>query len=393
MPNPLRAAVVGTGFIGRVHVRSARLAGAQVVGVVASSPERSAEAAKSLEVPRTFASGIEAARDKDVDVIHICTPNSLHMEVAKAALEAGKHVVCEKPLATSLQDARMLTDLARSKGLIGTVPFINRYHPMVREARSRVQSDETETPCDPSSASGGIPRGTGKLYLIQGSYLQDWLMQAGDTNWRVDAAAGGKSRAFADIGSHLCDVLEWITGERFSSLIATLGTPIAERSAAASRVAFQASGEVKETKAVTTEDVACLILRTERGTLASLTISQVSAGRKNRLWFELDGAQQSVIFDLENPEQLWIGRRDGMTLLVRDPSQGSAEQRRLAWLPGGHAQGWGDCFEAFVRDTYAAIRGESHIGLPTFAAGARSMSIVEAVLRSSANNQWTSITA
>jgi predicted dehydrogenase len=374
MSKPLRAAVIGTGFIGSVHVRSARLAGAEVVGVAASSPERSAEAAKSMDVPRGFASGLEAARDKDVDVIHICTPNSLHMEVAKAALEAGKHVVCEKPLATSLQDARVLSELAKNKGLVGTVPFINRYHPMVREARSRVQSDET-----------------GKLYLIQGSYLQDWLMQAGDTNWRVDAGAGGKSRAFADIGSHLCDVIEWITGERFTSLIATLGTPIAQRSAAASRVAFQASGEVKETKAVDTEDVACLILRTDRGTLATLTVSQVSAGRKNRLWFELDGAQQSVMFDLESPEQLWIGRREGTTLLMRDPSQYSPEQKRLAWLPAGHAQGWGDCFEAFVRDSYAAIRGQSHVGLPTFVDGARSMSIVEAVLRSSANNQWTAI--
>lgn len=342
--------------------------------MAASSPERSAEAATSMGVPRSFASGLEAARDKDVDVIHICTPNTLHMEVAKAALEAGKHVVCEKPLATSLHDARVLADLAKSRGLVGTVPFINRYHPMVREARSRVQSDET-----------------GKLYLIQGSYLQDWLMQAGDTNWRVDASAGGKSRAFADIGSHLCDVLEWITGARFTSLIATLGTPIAQRSAAASRVAFQASGEVKETKSVDTEDVACLILRTDRGTLATLTVSQVSAGRKNRLWFELDGAQQSVMFDLESPEQLLIGRRDGTTVLMRDPSQYSSEQQRLAWLPAGHAQGWGDCFEAFVRDSYAAIRGQSHVGLPTFADGARSMSIVEAVLRSSANNQWTAI--
>jgi predicted dehydrogenase len=375
MSKPLRAAVVGTGFIGRVHVRCARLAGADVVGVAASTPERSAEAAQSMQVPRGYASGLEAARDKDVDVIHICTPNAYHMEVAQAALETGKHVICEKPLATSLQDAIMLTELARRKGLVGTVPFINRFHPMVREARARVQSDET-----------------GKLYLIQGSYLQDWLMQAGDTNWRVDAAAGGASRAFADIGSHLCDLLEWITGERFTSLIATLGTPIAERSAAASRVAFQASGEVKETKPVSTEDVACLILRTDRGTLASLTVSQVSAGRKNRLWFEIDGARQSAIFDLESPEQLWIGKREGTTLFVRDPSQGSPEQKRLTVLPAGHAQGWGDCFEAFVRDSYAAMRGESHQGLPTFADGARSMSIVEAVLRSSAANQWTSIT-
>lgn len=374
MSKPLRAAVVGTGFIGRVHVRCARLAGAEVVGVAASTPERSAEAAQSMQVPRGYASGLEAARDKDVDVIHICTPNAYHMEVAQAALETGKHVICEKPLATSLQDAIKLTELAKRQGRVGTVPFINRFHPMVREARARVQSDET-----------------GKLYLIQGSYLQDWLMQAGDTNWRVDAAAGGASRAFADIGSHLCDLLEWITGERFTSLIATLGTPIAERSAAASRVAFQASGEVKETKPVSTEDVACLILRTDRGTLASLTVSQVSAGRKNRLWFEIDGAKQSAIFDLESPEQLWIGKREGTTLFVRDPSQGSPEQKRLTVLPAGHAQGWGDCFEAFVRDSYAAMRGESHQGLPTFADGARSMSIVEAVLRSSASNQWTAI--
>jgi predicted dehydrogenase len=374
MSKPLRAAVVGTGFIGRVHVRCARLAGAEVVGVAASTPERSAEAAQSMQVPRGYASGLEAARDKDVDVIHICTPNSYHMEVAQAALESGKHVICEKPLATSQQDAITLTELAKRKGLVGTVPFINRFHPMVREARARVQSDET-----------------GKLYLIQGSYLQDWLMQAGDTNWRVDAAAGGASRAFADIGSHLCDLLEWITGERFTSLIATLGTPIAERSAAASRVAFQASGEVKETKPVSTGDVACLILRTDRGTLASLAVSQVSAGRKNRLWFEIDGAKQSAIFDLESPEQLWIGKREGTTLFVRDPSQGSPEQKRLTVLPAGHAQGWGDCFEAFVRDSYAAMRGETHQGLPTFADGARSMSIVEAVLRSSASNQWTAI--
>ncbi len=374
MSNPLRAAVIGTGFIGRVHVRSARLAGAQVVGVAASTPARSAEAAKSMDVPRAYATGLDAAKDPEVDVLHICTPNALHKEVAQAALEAGKHVVCEKPLATSLHDARALTDLAKSKGLVGTVPFTNRYHPMVREAQARVQSDET-----------------GKLYLIQGSYLQDWLMQAGDTNWRVDVAAGGASRAFADIGSHLCDLLEWITGEQFTTLIASLGTPIAQRSAAASRVAFQASGDITETKPVSTEDVACLILRTNRGTLASLTVSQVSAGRKNRLWFELDGARQSAVFDLENPEQLWLGRREGSTLLVRDPSQGSAEQRRLAFLPAGHAQGWGDCFEAFVRDTYAAIRGEAHPGLPTFSDGARSMSIVEAVLRSSATNQWTSI--
>lgn len=374
MAKTLNVAVIGTGFIGRVHVRSARLAGAYVVGVAASTPERSAAAAASLNVPKGYSSGIDATRDPDVDVIHICTPNAYHMEVAQAALEAGKHVVCEKPLATSLSDARTLTDLAQSKGLVATVPFVNRFHPMVREARARVQSADT-----------------GKLYLIQGSYLQDWLLEPGDTNWRVDAAAGGASRAFADIGSHLCDLLEWITGERFASLVAVLGRPIEQRASAQGRVAFQAGGESPIDKVVDTEDYACLLARTQSGVFASLTVSQVSAGRKNRLWFEIDGAHQSVTFDSESADQLWVGRRDGTTLYMRDPGQYSEEQRRLNILPPGHTQGWGDAFAAFVADTYAAIRGEKHVGLPTFEDGARSMSIVEAVLRSAKSNTWTNI--
>jgi predicted dehydrogenase len=369
----LHAAVIGTGFIGRIHVRSARLAGATVVGVAASTAQRSAQAATELSVPRGYATALDAVRDPQVDVIHICTPNTLHVEVARAALEAGKHVVCEKPLATTLADAQELAALAARKGLVATVPFVNRYHPMAREARARILAE------------------SGPLYLIQGSYLQDWLLQPGDTNWRVDASAGGPSRAFADIGSHLCDLLEWITNERFESLVAVLGTPVKQRPSAAGNETFRAAGANAARDAVTTEDVACLMLRTNRGTLASLTISQVSAGRKNRLWFEIDAANQSVVFDQESPEQLWVGRREGTTLLVRDPSQGSAEQRRLSFLPAGHSQGWGDSFAAFVRDTYAAIRGEKPEGLPDFSVGARSMSIVEAVLRSAATNQWTPI--
>src|SRR4051812_34951341 len=200
MPNskrPLNVAVIGTGFIGRVHVRSARLAGANVVGVAASTAERSKQAAASLNVPKAYASGLDATRDAEVDVIHICTPNSLHVEVARAALLAGKHVICEKPLATSLSDARMLASLAAERELIGTVPFVNRFHPMAREAQARVQSDAT-----------------GRLYLIQGSYLQDWLLEPGDTNWRVDASAGGGSRAFAHLRPQLCGFFWGGRGER-----------------------------------------------------------------------------------------------------------------------------------------------------------------------------------
>ena len=376
MTKQLNVAVIGTGFIGRVHVRSARLAGANVVGVAASNAERSAAAAASMNVPRGYATALDAVADKNVDVIHICTPNAFHVEVAQAALEAGKHVVCEKPLATSLKDAQMLADLAARKGLVATVPFVNRFHPMVREARARTQS-----------------AATGPLYLIQGSYLQDWLLEPGDTNWRVDAAAGGASRAFADIGSHLCDLLEWLSGDRFESLIAVLGRPIAQRAANQGRIAFQSSDDSPIDTPVHTEDFACLLARTQRGTFATLTVSQISAGRKNRLWFELDGAHQSVVFDSEHAEELWIGRREATSMLMRDPGQGTAEQRRLNILPPGHTQGWGDAFAAFVADSYAAIAGKAPEGLPTFADGARSMAIVEAVLRSSASKQWTPITS
>jgi predicted dehydrogenase len=374
MSKQLNVAVIGTGFIGRVHVRSARIAGANVLGVAASTPERSAAAAVSLNVPKAYATGLDAVRDPQVDVIHICTPNSLHVEVAKAALEAGKHVVCEKPLATSLSDARMLADIAKRKGLVATVPFVNRFHPMAREARERVQSDET-----------------GRLYFIHGSYLQDWLLEPGDTNWRVDAAAGGSSRAFADIGSHLCDLVEWVSGERLTSLIAVMGRPIAQRASAQGRVAFARAEGSAIDKNVDTEDFACLLARTDKGTFASLSVSQISAGHKNRLSFEIDGARQSVRFDSESAEQLWIGRREETKLLLRDPAVGSAEQRRLNILPPGHTQGWGDAFAAFIADTYAAIALQRPDGLPDFNDGARSMSIIEAVLRSSASNQWTDI--
>lgn len=314
--------------------------------------------------------------DPEVQVVHICVPNALHFPIAEAALRAGKHVICEKPLATTLDKARILAELAAERGLVATIPFVYRFHPMVREARARVRSGEL-----------------GPLQLIHGSYLQDWLLDSHDSNWRVDAGQGGLSRAFADIGSHWCDLVEWITGERFSSVVASLATTVKERPTAGG-VTFtvaQAAPAQAAMAAVTTEDVAGALLRTAQGTLATVTLSQVSAGRKNRLWFEIDGARSSLVFDQETPEQLWIGRQDAVELRVKDPSRGAADQRRLATVPAGHGQGYADCFEAFVGDTYAAIDGEVRDGLPTFADGLRSAQIVDAVLKSSARTAWVPI--
>ena len=370
----LGVAIVGTGMIGEVHRRAAILAGAIVRGVRASSPERAREVALAWDVPRAYRDIEEVVADPQVQVVHVCTPNHLHRAMAQAALEAGKHVICEKPLATTLEDARALAALAASTGLAATVPFVYRYHPVVREARARIAQGEL-----------------GPLRLIHGSYLQDWLMDPASNNWRVDPMLGGASRVFADIGSHWCDLVEWVTGERFAEVSAAFETVIAERGATASR-SFAAPTTDGAMHAVSSEDVAAAMFKTAGGTLVSLTVSQVSAGRRNRLWFEIDGAKASVAFDQEDSERLWIGLPDQREeIFVRGPAAGSSEQRRLSVLPAGHAQGYGNCFDAFVADTYRAFQAERPEGLPTFDDGLRSALIVDRVIASARTRAWTSI--
>jgi len=371
----LRVAVIGTGFIGRVHVRSARMAGAEVLGVADADAAIAKEAASALNTPKSYGSPMDAIQDPEVDVIHVCTPNAFHRQYSEEALKAGKHVVCEKPLATSAADAKVISDLAKQKGLVATVPFVYRFHPMVREARARVMNGEI-----------------GAVHLIQGSYLQDWLLRASDTNWRVDSKMGGSSRAFADIGSHWCDLTEFVTGHRYTTLCAQMGTTLKDRVAGQVQAFSDAKVDMSKTAPVTTEDLACVLLKTDQGAYGSVVVSQVSAGRKNRLWFEIDGANESAAFDQEEPETLWLGRREHSIILRRDPSQGSPEAKRFTIFPGGHAQGWGDCFEAFMKDTYATVNGAAKPdGLPTFEDGYRSTKITDAVLKSSAASGWVNI--
>ncbi|CCP10391.1 oxidoreductase domain protein [Stenotrophomonas maltophilia SKK35] len=373
MPKP-GIAIIGTGMIAAVHRRAALLAGADIRGVAASSAQRAADVAQAWGVPRGYRDIEEVVADPQVQVVHVCTPNHLHRSMAEAALRAGKHVVCEKPLATTLEDARALAALASSSGLVATVPFVYRYHPVVREARARI-------------ATGDI----GPLHLIHGSYLQDWLLDPASNNWRVDPVLGGTSRVFADIGSHWCDLVEWVSGERFTEVSAAFDTVIAERGTEGAQ-SFSTPAAGGAMQPVASEDVAAAMFRTGNGTLASLTVSQVSAGRRNRLWFEIDGARASVAFNQEDAERLWIGWPDQREeTFVRGPGAGSAEQRRLSVLPAGHAQGYAQCFEAFVADTYRAIDGERPEGLPTFDDGLRSALIVDRVITSARTRAWTAI--
>jgi predicted dehydrogenase len=362
MTDRLRAGIVGAGFMGEVHARAIRAAGGVVARVAASTPERSAAAAARLgaEGPAETAEALLTA--DDVDVVHVCTPNSLHVPVAEQALAAGKPVVCEKPLATTVEDARRLTTAATQAAVVATVPFVYRFYGTVREARARIAAGEA-----------------GPLRLLHGTYLQDWLSKADESNWRVDPALGGASRAFGDIGVHWCDLMEFVTGHRVTRLTARMVTTFDRRPSA--------SGEA----AVGTEDAATALFETDRGAAGSVVISQVSPGRKNRLWFSFDGAEASYSFDQENPDSLWVGGRADNRIVPRGAEGTSEAAARYSIVPAGHPQGYQDCFNAFVADTYAAIAGAPPDGLPTFADGLRAAQLTQAVVESATGQTWVEV--
>jgi predicted dehydrogenase len=367
----LRAGIVGAGFVGRIHARSARLAGARIAAVAASTPERSTEAREELGAERGFASAEELVTSDAVDVVHICTPNHLHLPLALAAIEAGKQVICEKPVGLDAAEARELTAVAEEAGVLLTVPFVYRYYPSVRELRARLDA-------------------AAPAHLLTGGYLQDWLLDANDYNWRVDPELGGPSRAFADIGSHWCDLVEFVSGQRIASLVAR--TAIAHQTRRGSAAASFERGGGGEEHPVATEDLAALLFETEAGATGSLLVSQVSAGRKNRLWVEIVAGPETFAFDQERPDELAVLRRAAAEAVPRDFATLDPSAARYVTLPGGHPQGYQDCFDAFVAESYAAFAGADPAdGLPGLADGARAVQITEAVLASARRNEWVEV--
>lgn len=353
----LRGGFLGGGFMAAVHSRAVRAARATPALIAASSPASSAAAASALGIG-SAAHDASALIDGEVDVVHVCTPNATHAPFAAAALAAGKHVICEKPLAISEPEARALAQAAHESGLVAAVPFIYRYHPMIREARARIARGEL-----------------GAVLTLECGYLQDWLLDAGDVDWRVDTALGGSSRAFADIGSHLCDLIEFVTGERIVRLVARTRTVHGQR------------GEMP----VETEDIAAVLFELDGGALGTMLVSQMAPGRKNALVLEVHGQSESLRFAQERPEELWVGRRSGSSVLLRDPETAAPDAARLSLVPAGHAMGYQDAFNAFVADVYAAVRGAQVEGLPTFDDGLRAVRLTEAVLDSAASGRWIEV--
>lgn len=357
---PVRSGIIGHGFMGAVHTRAVRAAGGEVVAYAGRDLARATDAATRNGVARALSPEALIA-DPEVDVVHICTPNSQHVALARAAIAAGKHVVCEKPLAMTLHDAMGLDRAAEAAGVVTVVPFVYRYYPAVREARARI------------AAAGE------RIWLAHGHYLQDWMADSDAYNWRVE---DGDSRAFADIGVHWCDLFEFISGHRISRVSA--------RFTRLHDVRISPQGEVP----VSSEDAVTMLFETDRDASGSVVISQASRGRKNRLWLELDGVEASYVFDQEDPDRLVVGMTEG-TLIV--PKGGetmpAAAVAPYVTTPSGHVQGYQESFTLLMGEMISAVRGHPASGMPGFSDGVRAAQITEAVVTSARRGGWCELTS
>ena len=378
--NRLRTAVIGMGFVGPHHIDAVRRTGyADVDIIVGSDPDRTARRAAEIGVARWSTDVDAVLSDPGIDVVHVCTPNTTHVALAGATLEAGKHLVLEKPIALDRAGANGLVDLARRSGRHAMVALTYRGYPMVRRARAAVADGEV-----------------GEIRLIHGAYIQDWLADPKDYNWRVDPEIGGQSRAVADIGTHWFDSAEFITGLRVEAILADFATfiPTRMRSVGGS-VAFSSGEGPTESVKVQSEDAATILLRFEGGARGACVLSQVSTGRKNAFTLEVDGSLRSMAWDQEVPEHLWLRSRDDARLLVRDPG-GTQADSGIPSLPAGHPEGWGEALRDLLRPFYAAVAaGESpqpgEAPYPTLNDGARGIAFVDAAIKSSASGSWVSI--
>ncbi len=381
MTTRLRAAVIGTGFAAAAHLDAlARVPGVELAGVLGSSPERTRVAAERLGVERAFGSLDEALAE--AEVVHNCTPNDVHGPVTIACLEAGLHVVSEKPLGLDAAEARAMAQRAAGAEVVTGVCFVYRHFPLVQQMREFVGQ----------GADGAV-------HMVHGAYLQDWLLRSDDWNWRLERARAGASRAVGDIGSHWIDLAQHVTGQAITSVTAQLGRLHDQRvrPPEGERQTFVAGSGDGERVRVDTEDIASVLFRLSSGTPGSVTISQVSAGWKNHLVLEVDAAEASFVWDQEEPNQLRIGRRDGANrALVRDPSLLAPAAARLAHFPGGHQEGWPDALRNLFDDFYGAVQARRRGDLyePTFASfeeAARVQATVEAILRSDATRTWIDV--
>lgn len=381
-----KVGVVGTGFIGPVHVEALRRLGVEVKGVLGSSPEKSAAAAKKMGLQKGYSSYQEMIGDPEIGVVHLTSPNRFHLEQVMGALKAGKHVVCEKPLGMTTKETRKLVAAAKQyANLVTAVNYNYRFYPISLEARSMVQSGQV-----------------GDIFHIKGGYIQDWLLYPTDFNWRVLASEGGEMRAVGDIGTHWLDLTSFITGLEVEAVMADLRTvhPVRQAPPQGSVETFSGKKGAKKKLETTpveisTEDYASVLVHYKGGAKGVFTVSQVTAGRKNRLEYEIAGSKRALAWTGERPEELWIGERNEPNrLLMRDPGLMDASASAFTNYPAGHAEGFPDTFKQLYRAVYADIEAGKPSKNPlyaTFEDGHKELALCEAILASSKAGKWTKV--
>lgn len=382
LSDPPEVALIGGGFIGPVHAEALRRIGVPVVGLLGSSPERARPLAERLGIPRVYADVDELLDDEAVGSVHVASPNGVHFEQARRVLESGRHVVCEKPLATTSAETATLRALAESRPKqAAAVNYNVRSYPLCIEMKARV-------------ARGDI----GRVLSVTGSYTQDWLLREHDYNWRVEPDGPTNLRAVADIGTHWMDLAQFVVGSSIRSVAADLATfhPYRLRPRGPSETfgGGGPSGELERVE-VETEDYGAVLLRFDGGARGVYHVSQAVAGRKNRLTIEVAGTEGSLSWDSEQPERLWLGRREPDSgLLLRDPALLAPEAAASSHYPGGHAEGFPDTFKQLYLSVYGWIASgmDEAPPFPTFADGDREASLCEAIARSSAMAGWIEVT-
>ena len=375
----IRAGVIGVGFIGLAHVEALRRLGVDVRGVVGSSPERARAKAETSSLPRVYESLDELVADAEIDVVHVASPNHVHYDQVKQVLAAGKHVVCEKPLALDSTQTADLVATSQSARLINAVCFNLRFYPLCHQMRAMV-------------AQGAI----GEPRFVTGAYLQDWLLLETDWNWRLVPEEAGALRAVADIGSHWLDLSSFISGRHITEVMAELHTFVPTRrhppGPVESFAVVDTDQELIE-EAMSSDDAASVMLRFEGGTRGLVAISQVAAGRRNSISLEVDGSESALAWDSADPEQLWVGHRGRPNeLLARDPALVDESARRLIGYPGGHVEGYPDTFRALFGEVYRHVQNPSgDATYPTFADGHEVLLVTEAIARSHREQAWAKV--
>ena len=382
----INVAVIGSGFMGAAHIDALRrIPGVNVAAISSIDRPRAQELAQQFAIPHVYDDWREILDNPEIHAAHNCTPNNLHFEVNQALIDAGKHVLSEKPLTMTAEESRKLVNQAREKGVVTAINFNYRGYPLVQHAHGMIQRGEL-----------------GDIHLVHGHYLQDWLLFDTDYNWRLESGISGASRAIADIGSHWCDLVQFVTGLKIQRVFAHLFTVHPTRKKPKQEVETYKGKEIGAPQEydevpIDTEDGGFVLLEFESGVRGSLTVSQVSAGRKNRQWIEVDGSRSALAWNQEEPNSLWIGYRDKANeTLIKDPSLLDPNARTYAAYPGGHPEGYPDGPKNLFRNFYRYIAagkkpGQDPADFPTFEDGHWEVEIVEAILRSNEQQAWTSI--